>query len=88
MNNFISETGDHGAYPYAEYRSEPAYSVEGTSQDYRFPFVPLVGGIAGGLLAGALFYPHGGGYYYPPYPPYPTYPPYGYYAPYYPVYYR
>nr|WP_087974542.1 hypothetical protein [Oceanobacillus rekensis] len=56
-------------------------------EDYRFPLVPFVGGIAGGLLAGALLYPQQGAYY-PPYPPYPQYPPYVYYHPYYPGYYR
>ncbi|WP_249870479.1 hypothetical protein [Oceanobacillus saliphilus] len=84
MNHIISETGDHGAYPYTEYRSAPAYPVDGASHDYRFPLAPFVGGIAGGLLASALFHPYGGGYYYPPYP---QYPPYGYYSPYYPGYY-
>jgi hypothetical protein len=55
--------------------------------DYRIPYGPgsrgfffggpFLGGLLGGLAAGALFYPRP--YYYPPYPYYQPYP---YYSPY------
>lgn len=74
-------------YPNNVYSQQPFYrSDEDFHGDQRFPFLPILGGIAGGLLAGAFIYPPGGGYgygygpgpvvYYPAYPPYPTYPSY------------
>ncbi|WP_339228849.1 hypothetical protein NSQ77_03535 [Oceanobacillus sp. FSL K6-2867] len=80
-------TSDSNMYPYPAYVHYPYYRSEHDHDGHlRFPFLPFLGGIAGGLLAGALIYPSGPAYYpvyqpYPVYTPYP-YPPYPQYGPY------